>query len=188
MSRVLVVFASVDGQTARIAQRMGGVLAQGGHAVTLRSADAPGLGHEIGVHDAVLIGASIRYGHHARYVEELVRAHRAAIASRPNAFFSVCLSAGGPGARPDTAAGYIARFSRRTGWSPRQAASIAGALRYPLYRPVIRFMMRLIVGAAGGETDTSREYEYTDWEAVDRFAREFALQFALARATGAIMA
>jgi menaquinone-dependent protoporphyrinogen oxidase len=44
-------------------------------------------------------------------------------------------------------------------------------------------MMRMIVGAAGGDTDTSRDYEYTDWPAVDRFAQEFAarLQPAVAR-------
>ena len=34
-------------------------------------------------------------------------------------------------------------------------------------------MMRLIVGAAGGETDTSSDYEYTDWAAVERFAVQF---------------
>jgi menaquinone-dependent protoporphyrinogen oxidase len=33
--------------------------------------------------------------------------------------------------------------------------------------------MRLIVGHAGGDTDTSRDYEYTDWEAVTRFAEAF---------------
>jgi menaquinone-dependent protoporphyrinogen oxidase len=35
-------------------------------------------------------------------------------------------------------------------------------------------MMRLIVGFAGGDTDTSRDYDYTDWRAVGRFAAEFA--------------
>ena len=39
-------------------------------------------------------------------------------------------------------------------------------------------MMRLIVGAAGGDTDTSRDYEYTDWQAVDRFAGALATQVA----------
>jgi menaquinone-dependent protoporphyrinogen oxidase len=34
--------------------------------------------------------------------------------------------------------------------------------------------MRAIVGAAGATTDTSRDYEYTDWKAVDRFASRLA--------------
>jgi menaquinone-dependent protoporphyrinogen oxidase len=34
--------------------------------------------------------------------------------------------------------------------------------------------MRRIAAAEGGETDTSRDYEYTDWAAVERFALEMA--------------
>ena len=34
--------------------------------------------------------------------------------------------------------------------------------------------MIVFVGLGGGETDTSRDYEYTDWVAVERFAGEFA--------------
>jgi menaquinone-dependent protoporphyrinogen oxidase len=34
--------------------------------------------------------------------------------------------------------------------------------------------MRRISRKEGGDTDTSRDYEYTDWAAVDRFAAEFA--------------
>ncbi|HEY1905234.1 MAG TPA: hypothetical protein VGG91_04290 [Myxococcaceae bacterium] len=33
--------------------------------------------------------------------------------------------------------------------------------------------MRRIASREGGDTDTSRDYEYTDWAAVDRCAVEF---------------
>ncbi len=46
-------------------------------------------------------------------------------------------------------------------------------------RYATRFCFAAVV--AGHDTDTSRDYEYTDWEAVDRFAREFAADFAPAR-------
>lgn len=176
MSRILIPFASIDGQTARIAERIGAVLARAGHAVTPMPADAPELARALDEHDAVIVGGGIRYGHHARYLEAAVRDHLGAIAARPNAFFSVSLSAGGPGARPPVATGYVEEFVERTGWHPMRAASFAGALRYTKYNAFIRFMMRLIVGAAGGDTDTSRDYEYTDWQAVERFAAEFAAQ------------
>jgi menaquinone-dependent protoporphyrinogen oxidase len=174
VGHVLVVFASVDGQARRIAERMGSVLAQCGHAVSLRSIEDGPEAIEAAGHDGLLVGAAIRYGHHSRVLEARVREKRAEIASRPNAFFSVCLSAGGPGAKPQTAQDYVSDFKRRTGWVPRRTASFAGALLYTRYNPVIRLLMRLIVGHAGGDTDTSRDYEYTDWAAVDRFAREFA--------------
>lgn len=183
MSRILIVFASVDGQTARIAERIGAVLARAGHAVAPMPADSPGLARALEKHDAVIVGGAIRYGNHSRQMEAAVRDHLGAIAARPNAFFSVSLSAGGPGARPRIAAGYVEEFVKRTDWRPRRTASFAGALRYTKYNAFIRFMMRLIVGAAGGETDTSRDYEYTDWQAVEQFAAEFAVQLEPAQIT-----
>ena len=72
--------------------------------------------------------------------------------------------------------GYVEDFKRATGWAPQCVATFAGALRYSSYNPFIRFLMKLIVGAAGGETDTSGDYEYTDWAAVDRYAQDFALR------------
>jgi menaquinone-dependent protoporphyrinogen oxidase len=180
VSRILVLFRSIDGQTARIAEHIGKTLTRLGHTVTLRSSDGSAVLREIECHDAVILGACIRYGRHSRSLEDKVRAGLAQIAARPNAFFSVCLSAGGPGARPAVAQGYLDDFRARTGWHPRRAASFAGALTYRKYNPFIRLMMRLIVGAAGGETDTSRDYEYTDWTAVERFALEFAQLLAVA--------
>ncbi|MGZ5683768.1 MAG: menaquinone-dependent protoporphyrinogen IX dehydrogenase [Usitatibacter sp.] len=182
MSRILIPFATIDGQTARISERIVETLARAGHAATMMPADAPGLARALEEHDAVSVGSAIRYGHHPRHLEDAIREHFVAIATRPNAFFSVSLSAGGPGARPATATRYIEKFIERTGWQPWRTASFAGALRYTKYNAFIRFMIRLIVGIAGGDTDASRDYEYTDWQAVDRFAAEFAMQLEPAKA------
>jgi len=175
--KVLLLHASFDGQAESIAERIGTVLRAEGHVAlvcpftTARDA-LPDC-------EAIVVGAAIRYGHHSRALEKLVRAQRITIESRPNAFFSVCLSAGGPGAKPSEARRYVEDFIRKTGWEPGQVASFAGALRYSHYNPFIRLLMRLIVGTAGGDTDTSRDYEYTDWPAVERFAREFAARLRL---------
>ena len=178
MNRILVAVSSTDGQAARIAERIARVLAADGHAVTTGAVTDPGLASELRTHSAVVVGGSIRYGHHARALEDWVSGNLAAIAARPNAFFSVSLSAGGPGAKPLAAQGYVTEFQRRTGWHPAHWTTFAGALRYTTYRPWIRWLMRMIVGHAGWETDTSRDYEYTDWAAVERFARELALRWA----------
>jgi len=179
MARILVLYSTYDGQTARIAERVASVLQRSGHAARLRAADAvsgddSAAAGEIAAADAIVVGAAIRYGHHSRELEKLVRAHAPALSGRPNAFFSVCLSAGGPGAKPVAARAYIEDFCRAARWQPGEVASFAGALQYSKYNPFIRFMMRLIVGFAGGETDTSRDYEYTDWAAVERFASSVA--------------
>jgi menaquinone-dependent protoporphyrinogen oxidase len=180
MARTLIVYGSVDGHTARVARRMAERLQRCGSPVELRSIeDAPARIDDFGM---VIVGGAIRYGHYPRALEAWARAHRAALAARPSAFFSVCLSAGGPGARPKTAQGYVDQFRARTGWQPRTVGSFAGALLYRRYNPFIRLMMRLIVGMAGGDTDTSRDYEYTDWDAVDRFAADFSATPHLVRA------
>ena len=53
-------------------------------------------------------------------------------------------------------------------------ASFAGAVKYSLYGPIKRRVMIVFVGLGGGETDTSRDYEYTDWEAEEHFAGGYA--------------
>jgi len=47
---------------------------------------------------------------------------------------------------------------------------VAGALRYPRYNWLDKRLIQLIMRMTGGETDTRREVEYTDWEQVRRLA------------------
>ena len=181
MASILVTYATVDGQAARIAERIGAVLRRAGHAIDVRPVAATTIAH-VAAAEGVIVGGAIRYGHYPKALEAFVRDNRDAIDSRRNGFFSVCLSAGGPGARPVTAWGYVNDFITRTGWQPQRLASFGGALLYRRYNPFIRLLMRMIVGMAGGDTDTSRDYEYTDWSAVERFAAEFELRLRPAQA------
>ena len=174
MARILILFATIDGQTARIAERISDLLREEGHDVETRAARIADAAEDAGVFDGVIVGGGIRYGKYAKYLASTVARCVKPLAA-PTAFFSVCLSADGPGARRATADGYVQEFLDETGWQPAIVASFGGALLYRRYNPFIRFMMRMIVRFAGGETDTSRDYEYTDWNAVARFAREFAL-------------
>jgi menaquinone-dependent protoporphyrinogen oxidase len=177
VSRVLIAYHSHDGQTARIAGWVAELIRRAGHAVVLERFDGKAI-RDVESFDGVVVGAAIRYGHHDRAFERAVRRRSAQLAARPNAFFSVCMAAGGPGAKPQLAQGYIDAFLANTAWAPHEAASFAGALRYSSYGFVVKLMMKLIVGHAGGETDSSRDYEYTDWAAVERFARAFTARLA----------
>ena len=183
MARILVLYSSHDGQARSIATRIAYILRRAGHDVAMCSATAPGIGQEIGLSDGVIVGGAVRYGRFAPRLLSLVRRRKELFKALPSAFFAVCLSAGGPGAKPEAARGYVDGFIRRTGWQPEDTAIFAGALRYRQYNPLIRLMMRLIVGHAGGDTDTSRDYEYTDWQAVERFAARFAARFTTFRAS-----
>ena len=174
MSRILLLYASVEGQTLLIAERIAHVLREIGHGVEMLPADAEPAKLDPAAYDGVIVGASIHYGHHPAYLRTLIRKHKGTISARPNAFFSVSLSAGGPRPKPAAAQRYIDKFLRKTGWQPQLVASMAGAVKYSVYGPIKKRVMIVFVGLGGGETDTSRDYEYTDWDAVARFAGEFA--------------
>lgn len=170
---VLIAFVSHDGQTARIAHRIGARLAAQALAVDVVDLRARAC-TPAGVR-AVMIGAPVRYGRHDKALRRWVGQYRAALNALPSAFFSVSLVAAS--ARPedrDTAQALIESFARETGWTPDLAQSIAGALRYRQYNLLLRLLMRRIARQSGGPTDTSVDHDLTDWATVDALADAFA--------------
>ncbi|WP_049927766.1 flavodoxin domain-containing protein [Halopiger goleimassiliensis] len=173
--RTLVCYGSSEGQTRKIATRMASVLESAGHRVRLVDAAERPIDLDVGAYDGVLVGASIHAGRHQTAVREFVRAHTGVLNRVPSGFVSVSLTAAheDPAERAP-AEELLEGFLEETGWNPDATLTVAGALKYSQYGRFKRFLMRRIAGKAGGDTDTSRDYEYTDWEDVDAFAREFA--------------
>lgn len=171
MTKVLVVYASREGQTEKIARHIAKTLTAEGHAVKVHDADRPASPLDLANFQVAVVGGPIRGGSYPRSLARFVREHRQFLESVPSAFFSVGLAIKGANGREQTLE-VVERFVRRTGWRPVRVELIAGALLYTRYNFLIRFVMKRIVAGEGGDTDTSRDYEYTDWPAVERFARE----------------
>lgn len=165
MARILVLYASIEGQTARVAGRIAESLRAGGHAVEIREARRDGATPELRECDALIIGASVHYGRHPGWLRAALRGQRDALATKPTAFFSVSLSAN---------AQYAADFLRQIGWQPVMAATFSGALRYSRYGWLKRQLVRGFARMGGHDTDASRDYEYTDWGSVAHFTAAFA--------------
>ena len=93
----------------------------------------------------------------------------------PTAFASVCLAAADDTdeARAATRE-YIDDMQDDTGWTPTRSITVAGALQYREYDFVTRLVMRVLMRLGDHPTDISRDYEYTDWDAVERFAGDFS--------------
>jgi menaquinone-dependent protoporphyrinogen oxidase len=177
-SRILVVHASFHGQTRAIAERIAEKIVALGHRVEIRAAGAAAGLDDIDSFDGVIVGGAVQRGRYMRPLEHLIAANAKRLAARQNAFFSVSMSAAHKtDAGLAEARKHVAGLETRTGWTPQDVALIAGALKYTRYGFVLRFVMRMISRAAGGDTDTSRDHEYTDWQAVDRFALSFAGRF-----------
>jgi menaquinone-dependent protoporphyrinogen oxidase len=122
----------------------------------------------------VVVGASVHMGKHQKWVRRFVKHNRTRLERQGRAFFSVSMAAWDP-----TEAGrkevqrYLDEFARETGWRPARVAAFAGALPFTKYNFFLRWVMKKIARSKGSpELDTSRDYEYTDWERVHGFAEE----------------
>lgn len=174
MARLLIVFGTTEGQTAKIAERIGARLQRRSHDVTLcRAEDAED--QTVASCDGIVAGGSLHMGRHQRALRRFVARHAARLRSVPSAFFSVSLAAASRTPEERRAAFEIAeRLAASADWRPEPIASFAGALRYSRYGWLKGMLMRRIAAKEGGETDTRRDVEYTDWDEVNRFTDAFA--------------
>jgi len=175
MVRILIVYGTTEGHTAQIAGRMTTAIRAQGHEVELRDARDVRSQTLTEGFDGIIVGGSIHVGEHQSSLREFVQHNRDLLVQVPSAFFSVSLTAAEPDdeAAAETQA-MVDKFIRETGWQPQQVETIAGALAYTQYNVFMRHLMKLIVKCQGRtELDTSRDYDFTDWEAVERFARGF---------------
>lgn len=173
MPSACIASASLEGQSDKIADRIAQRMATHGIEIT-RLRLPHDSGADLSSFDGIVLGGSVHVGHHARSLADFVRANSEALGHRPTAFFSVSLSAAGSSPKQHAdAQRLLEEFLYETRWSPTLARVFAGALRYSRYGPMKRWLMRRIAAKAGGDTDTSRDHEYTDWDSVDAFADEF---------------
>jgi len=180
---IAIFYATREGLTRKIAEHMAVNLCRQGLLACIldvREVPAP---LELSSFLGAILAASVHLGRHEREMIRFVKQRRAELESLPTAFLSVTLSQAGvegrnqtPEIRAQCAAGVqqvIDRFLSETRWKPGYVNPVAGALPYSKYNPLVRFVMKRIARAEGGDTDTSRDYEYTDWAALDHFVDTF---------------
>lgn len=171
--KTLILYSTRDGQTREIAMRLRSELQASGVA-----SDVLDLHDNASItwtdYDRVVIGASIRYGHFHRAVNLFIQKHLQQLNNLPSAFFSVNLVARKAEKDTPETNSYTRKFLLNSPWQPDRCAVFAGALRYPRYGWLDKFMIRLIMKMTQGETDTSKEVVYTDWQQVSIFAAEIA--------------
>ena len=171
--RLLLVYGTRYGQTAKIAERIRETLSEHYHDVVLANASADGGRLDPAGYDGVIVGASVIGGLHQSAVQEFVTRNRATLNALPSAFFSVSASAGSADASVrDDAIALLNKFLTATGWSPRVTAAIAGAINYTRYSPIVRWISKRVHRRIDCPTDTTRDWELTDWAQVTHFARD----------------
>jgi len=175
MRHILIVYGTTDGHTRKIAQ----VLAEDLRAklCSVDIVDAADILRRLSPegYDGVIVAASVHIGDYQKTVARWVRQHAPMLNIMPSAFLSVSLALLERRAQARTEIiSIMERFLGRSGWRPTITKLVAGALPYTRYGWLKRRMMKRIAEKAGGDTDTTRDFEYTDWNEVREFARDFA--------------
>lgn len=82
----------------------------------------------------------------------------------------------------------LARFEHETLWRPRAVHHAAGAILYSQYGFFKRLALKYIAAKRGQQTETSRDYDLTDYEALTSFVLEFVQSAAEGAAAAALAA
>ena len=178
---ILVLYGTTEGQTRKIARFIADRPAARGDEARLIDAAAAEPEPDPRAYRAAVIAASLHAGHYQAPVVDFVRRHHATLNLMPTAFVSVSLSAASQDADDlDGLGRCVAEFEHRTQWTPREIYHAAGAFRFTQYDFLKRGALKYIAYRKGQPTDTSRDYELTDWDAlcafVDRFAAKLSAE------------
>ncbi|OKO98427.1 menaquinone-dependent protoporphyrinogen IX dehydrogenase [Xenorhabdus eapokensis] len=168
----LLLYSTQDGQTKKIITRIAENLRRAGIECELRDLSTV---KQVNLmpYQKVMVGASIRYGRFNSVLHNFVIRHQKQLNQIPTAFFGVNLTARKPEKRTPETNAYVRKFLIKSPWQPDICGVFAGALLYPRYRWLDRIMIQFIMRMTGGETDTTKEIEYTDWKQVDHFSEKF---------------
>jgi menaquinone-dependent protoporphyrinogen oxidase len=170
--KVLIIYGTTEGQTRKISLYMESVLLESGIQVTL--ADAADSPPSPDAFDGVIIGASIHMHKYQSSVAYYISKNYASLNKRTGAFFSVCLAlVSDLKEEHEEAEKVMSDFLDQAGWKPQLRTQIAGALKYTEYDFFKRLIMKMISKKQGRSTDTSKDFEYTDWNQVRDFVRGF---------------
>ena len=176
MKRIAIVIPAENGHTTRIANQRASQLNRLDATVDLVNvASQDGLSaSDLAQYDAVIVGCPVYLGDFPQLLMDWTWEHRDQLNMMPSAFFTVSLNAADP--RPKARAiddKVLRNYLVQTDFRPRFVASVGGALEYTRYGFFKRCVLQGVSAAAGGPTDTSRDFDLTNWADVAQFVSAF---------------
>lgn len=181
--KILIVYGTTEGHTTTLVERMRETIAGRGYDVQVeRAGDQPSeMPADV---DGVIVGASVHKTKYQTEINDFVVRNRDRLSALPSAFFQVCLTAAdeSPEAAQQTQA-LVDTFVGSTGWRPATVETFAGKLAWSQYDFFTRLLLKLVLRSyhrPAEERDTSHDLDYTDYDAVRRFAEAFADRVATA--------
>ena len=122
--------------------------------------------------DQIIIGASVKYGDHNKKIYNFVKKYKILLERKKTVFFSVNATARKSEKNTPNTNPYIIKFLKKTNWKPDHIGVFAGKIDFPNYNFLEKYIIKFIMWITNGPTDTTKTYEFTDWDAVKKFSRE----------------
>lgn len=169
--KTLILYLTNDGQTKKIAEKLAEQIRHETLVLDLKDNEEKAKSL-LAEYDQIVIGASIRYGHFQPTFKRFVDQNQPVLNAKKSAFFSVNLTARKADKNTAETNVYTRKVLERIQWKPTTVEVFAGALLYPRYNFFDRVMIQFIMKITGGETDKTKEVEYTDWDKVKKFAEK----------------
>lgn len=168
-----LLYATQDGQTGRIAQRLAarwkeGLCAFESLDLGLTAPDPAAWAAD----DTLVVLAPIRFGHHLPAAEAFLKKHKKLLRARRLVMISVNVTARKADKNTIQTNPYYRKWVRRHRLTPVLGAVLAGRLEYRLYKTWEKWVIRFIMFLTKGPMNFDAVVDYTPWDKVDALARE----------------
>ncbi len=178
MKHILILYATREGQTEKVAINIANHLESAGLSVhKLDARDSRATAQlDLNSFDLLVFGASMHAGGLERELVNFINEHASEIEQKKRSFFLVLLSAAtkDPKLRAEWLDDATSKMNAQLNVAFAHREMIAGALTYSKYPLPLKWLMRRIAKRAGEGTDMSQDYEYTDWQQVERYAQQLS--------------
>lgn len=171
MSKIAILYSSVDGHTYKISKRLKKQIEKQNGQVELMPMASAKTNYITGF-DTIVIGASIRYGKHRPSVTAFINKHEKLLETKQSAFFSVNAVARKPNKNTPDTNPYVKKLFEKINWQPSLKAVFGGKIDYAKYNVFDKFMIRLIMFITKGGSEPVMEF--TNWQQVDSFGEQLA--------------
>jgi len=173
--KILIAYATTEGQTRKIAQAVADQLVELGHEVELLDTARKRRDVHTDDFDAFIVAASVHQDAHQNEIEVFVTACLQVLTAKPGMFMSVSLAAAFEEKAADATA-YISNFIDRTGWTPDHSLAVAGAVRSEEYDYFQQQILEHIILKDRDELRPDKPQEFTDWTGLAKAVKEFLEQ------------
>lgn len=175
MSKILIVYGTNHGQTEKIAKYIARAFDPTKHSVELFNSANMLQSHNPAYYDAIIAGAPVYTSRYQKKLTKWVKNNAPILNKKKSAFFSVCLGILQKDDRVQKEEWkFVHDFLSENQWDPQMREIFAGSLTYSKYNFITKYVMKRISKKEGRDTDTSRDYEYTNWDQVSKFTAEFS--------------